>query len=420
MGADPAAPGNRDRDDIIDALDSAVADSDGDGVMDEEDDANANPCIPDSSSEACQKVDSDRDGIPDAQDLDDDNDGIPDVAEGAGSGVDSDGDGVSDSLDLDSDNDGLFDLTESGADDAALDRDKDGRIDSGFGANGLADAVETSSDSGITDYNGDGVEDGQRNTDGDAIGGNGIPDFRDLDSDNDGLLDVVEAGLQDPDLNGYIGRDMPAVDSGTGLAPGAGVMPPPDTDGDRVPDYRDLDSDNDGIPDVIEAKLPDPDTNAYLGSGRPPKVDSKGRAEGAGVNPVDTDGDGTPDYRDLDSDGDSKSDLVEAGGSDADGNGRVDGFVDTDGDGLDDAVSPRRGGRPLALPDGDGDGAPDFRDIAAADGEEPILQTGLEGVGGCAVNPRAGFDPLFPLMLGAALLYLAGSRRRARREERTR
>ncbi|HFC53430.1 MAG TPA: VCBS repeat-containing protein [Gammaproteobacteria bacterium] len=411
VGDDPAAPGNRDKDDIIDALDSAIVDSDGDGVMDEEDDANANPCIPNSSSEACLKVDSDRDGIPDAQDIDDDNDGIPDVAEGAGSGVDTDGDGVPDSLDLDSDNDGLFDLTESGADDAALDSNKDGRIDGGFGANGLADAVETSSDSGITDYNGDGVEDGQRNTDGDSIDGKGIPDFRDLDSDNDGLLDVIEAGLQDPDLNGHIGRDMPAVDSGTGLAAGAGVMPPPDTDGDQVPDYRDLDSDNDGIPDVIEAKLPDPDNNAYLGNGRPPKVDSKGRAEGAGVNPVDTDGDGTPDYQDLDSDGDGKNDLVEAGGGDTDGNGRVDSFTDKDGDGLDDAISPLLGGRPLALPDGDGDGSPDFRDIAAA-GDEPILQTGLEGVGGCAVNSRAGFDPVLPLMLGVALLYLLGSRRR--------
>ncbi len=412
IGADHAAPLNSDGDDIIDALDSATADADGDGVMDEQDDANGNPCIPNASSEACHEADSDGDGILDALDIDDDNDGIPDIAEGGDRGVDTDHDGIPDSLDLDSDNDGLFDLTESGADDAALDADKDGRIDSGFGSNGLADSVETSADSGITDYDGDGVQDGQRNSDGDAISGNPIPDFRDLDSDNDGILDVTEAGLGDPDLNGYIGRDIPPVDPATGLAQGAGVMPPPDTDGDGLPDYRDLDSDNDTIPDVTEANLPNPDSDAQLGKGNPPTVDSSGRAAGAGVVPVDIDGDGTPDYRDLDSDGDGKSDLVEAGGGDADGDGRVDGFTDVNGDGLDDRVSPLTGGKPLALPDSDGDGTPDFRDIAATAGDEPILQTGLEGVGGCALNPNAGFDPVLPLMLGISLVYLFGSRRR--------
>ncbi len=406
VGADPASPADEDGDGIIDALDSATADADGDGVMDQQDPANADPCIPNRENARCLALDRDQDGILDQQDLDDDNDGIPDQAEGDGR-VDTDGDGIPDSLDLDSDNDGLFDLTESGANAAALDSNKDGRIDSGFGANGLADSVETSVDSGVTDYNGDGVEDGQRDSDGDKI-----PDFRDLDSDNDGILDVTEAGLNDPDIDGFVGRgELPVNDRG--LVEGAGVMPPPDTDGDGVPDYRDLDSDNDGIPDVAEATRPDPDNNAYIGEGNPPVVDSKGRAGGAGIEPVDTDGDGVPDYQDLDSDGDGRPDIIEAGGVDGNGDGKIDGFRDEDGDGLDDSVSPlAAGGIPLVVPDSDGDGAPDFRDVSAAPGEEPVLQTGLKGVGGCALNPNASFDPVLLLMLLGAPLYLFRTRRR--------
>ena len=59
-----------------------------------------------------------------------------------------------------------------------------------------------------------------------------------------------------------------------------------DTDGDGKPDYLDLDSDNDGIPDKVEA-------------GNNPNV------------PVDTDGDGIMDFRDIDSDNDGILDKLE-------------------------------------------------------------------------------------------------------------
>ena len=45
----------------------------------------------------------------------------------------------------------------------------------------------------------------------------------------------------------------------------------------------------------------------------------------------DTDGDTIPDHLDSDSDGDGISDVIEAGFTDADGDGKVDGTVDTDG-----------------------------------------------------------------------------------------
>jgi len=52
----------------------------------------------------------------------------------------------------------------------------------------------------------------------------------------------------------------------------------------------------------------------------------------------DTDCDGVQDYLDIDSDNDGITDATEAGGTDANGDGVIDGFTDTDGNGLDDAT----------------------------------------------------------------------------------
>ena len=59
---------------------------------------------------------------------------------------------------------------------------------------------------------------------------------------------------------------------------------------------------------------------------------------GAGIFLYDHDGDGTPDYRDLDTDADGQADIIE--GNDFNLNGMADDLVtltglDTDGDGLD-------------------------------------------------------------------------------------
>jgi hypothetical protein len=98
-----------------------------------------------------------------------------------------------------------------------------------------------------------------------------------------------------------------------------------DTDGDGRPDYRDLDSDNDGINDVEEGGATD--------------ADGDGLIDIILTNPTDTDGDGSPDYRDLDSNNNGSFDLVERGFSSLDTNsdGMVDG-ADTDGDGIKDSV----------------------------------------------------------------------------------
>jgi hypothetical protein len=75
---------------------------------------------------------------------------------------------------------------------------------------------------------------------------------------------------------------------------GCQQVPPPDHDGDGVPDFRDTDADQDGLSDRIEAGPSCPD-------------------------PRDTDSDGTPDYLDEDSDNDS----IDDGYEDRDGNGFI-------------------------------------------------------------------------------------------------
>lgn len=90
-----------------------------------------------------------------------------------------------------------------------------------------------------------------------------------------------------------------------------------DTDGDGTPDYLDDDSDDDGLSDRIEAGDDD-----------------------LATPPVDTDGDGRPDFRDVDSDNDGRAD----GEEDLNHDGVLDPGEtdprkeDTDGDGVSDLV----------------------------------------------------------------------------------
>lgn len=312
---------------------------------------------------------SDGDLVPNATDIDDDNDGIPDTVEGNGA-VDTDGDGVPDSLDLDSDNDGLTDLKESGADYQTLDTDLDGKIDDSFsfGANGLADAVETSPESGQSDYNGDGASDSPLDSDGD-----GIPDFRDLDSDDDGVNDIRESKGIDADGNALVDNFTDQNDNGYTDAVEGSHRPAVDTDSDGIEDYLDLDSDNDGISDIFENDYAgyDTDNDGRVDGadsdldGIRNDVDALDATYGDAQDPaeVDTDADSHPDYRDADADNDGIPDVIEAGAEDADDDSMLDSTGDVDGDGWVDAVSPPAGGQALPVPDTDSDGIRDFRDL---------------------------------------------------------
>lgn len=259
--------------------------------------------------------DTDDDGVSDDVDLDDDNDGIPDSVEGT---TDFDGDGVANNIDLDSDNDGLSDVLESGNDPVlAADTNGDGTIsnaESPAGANGIPLAAEGTEGGSIP---------APVNTDN-AEG----PDFLDLDSDNDGISDVVEGnnGPADTSNNGAID----SADTNYADADGDGIADPvdnnpgafggttdagtPDSDNDTNSDYTEVDSDNDGITDLDETAptLPDADNNGVVDGA---DNDSDGIIDVTGIdNPAtvtyggdpgtqqetnlpDSDGDGTPDYQ---------------------------------------------------------------------------------------------------------------------------
>ncbi len=312
-------------------------------------------------------TDHDGDGVPDTLDLDDDDDGIPDTVEGNG---DSDGDGVPDYFDLDSDNDGIPDVIEAGGTDA----NGDGVIDdySDADGDGLSDNVDPTQG---------GTPLPVPDTDGD-----GVPDYTDLDSDNDGIPDVIEAGGADADGDGviddYSDDDHDGLSDNVDPTQGGTPLPVPDTDGDGNADYTDLDSDNDGIPDVIEAGGTDANGDGVIddysdadGDGLSDNVDP---TQGGTPLPVpDTDGDGNADYTDLDSDNDGIPDVTEAGGTDANGDGVIDDYSDADGDGLSDNVDPTQGGTPLPVPDTDGDGNPDYTDLDSDnDGIPDVTEAG--------------------------------------------
>ena len=326
------------------------------------------------------RFDKDLDGIINMLDLDSDNDGITDVAEAygvdvAGNGkidnyTDIDGDGLSDNvdanlsfplsgayntglglglpnldgdavpnfLDLDSDNDGIPDVVEvSGPDannngiiDGFIDANSDGLHDSYINATAL---LQTGAD--IT---ADGRADSYPNKNLDQ-------DFRpnayDMDSDGDGIVDVIEAGLPDANLNGIVD----GVIGANGWSTTVSAMPAlnlRNTDAIANYDYLDIDSDEDGIPDNIEG-MP---TVGYLlpgvtdtdGDGLVNTYDNIVGFGGTGIFVYDHDADSTPDYRDLDTDADGQPDIVE--GNDFNLNGIADDNVtltglDTDGDGLD-------------------------------------------------------------------------------------
>jgi hypothetical protein len=121
-----------------------------------------------------------------------------------------------------------------------------------------------------------------------------------------------------------------------------------DTDGDGTPDYLDLDSDGDTIKDSIEAGDNKLDTI-----------------------PVDSDGDGTPDFRDLDSDANGREDKLDGAG-DID-NDTLGDYADPDDDNDNIYDIDELGPNPLTPLDTDADGTPDFHDLDSD--EDSILDS---------------------------------------------
>ena len=184
-------------------------------------------------------------------------------------------------------------------------------------------------------------------------------------------------------------------------------------------DVLDLDSDNDGIPDLVEVGQPDTNGDGRADNFTDDNFDGLSDAFGAGgAADLDTDSDSLPNRIDLDSDGDGLSDLIESGGVDTDNDQLVDDFTDANGDGFDDSLT----GIAISLPDSDGDGINDVLDNDGSvvtptggvpDADEADLITGLSGSGfSCSVFSASGAkDPMMPLMLLLSLCGLLYSRR---------
>jgi hypothetical protein len=214
---------------------------------------------------------------------------------------DNDGDGINDYEDIDDDNDGIPDLLEN-----ATGLDYLGDAD-GDGVPNYLDIDDTVIPVPFVDVNGDGVHD---YFDADL---DGIPDALDLDSDNDGLPDLMEAGGVDTDGDGEIDSNI-------------------DTDGDGLLDIYDND-DTDG---PFGSTPCSPQPTCVIATSTSLLFDTNG--DGTNNRFPDTDNDGNPDYLDLDSDNDGIPDVVEAGGTDEDGDGYADNYVDADNDGFNDVL----------------------------------------------------------------------------------
>ncbi|MDI9880639.1 hypothetical protein [Flectobacillus longus] len=144
-------------------------------------------------------ADTDLDGIPDSLDLDDDNDGILDTVEDTQLNADIDGDSIPNRLDLDSDNDGINDVDEG----LGIDLNRDGMADgivsvSGIPATALTGLVLSGLDIDL----------------------DSLPNPYDLDSNNDGMFDLVENGLNanlDLDNNGVVDCSSNCDPDGDGI-----------------------------------------------------------------------------------------------------------------------------------------------------------------------------------------------------------
>ncbi|MEQ8239196.1 MAG: hypothetical protein RIA69_08270, partial [Cyclobacteriaceae bacterium] len=180
----------------------------------------------------------------------------------------------------------------------------------------------------------------------------GTADYLDLDSDNDGIVDVIEAG-GGADFSSGIIADYTDSD-GNGWNDNTEIfrLPRTNSDGgtDGLPDYRDIDSDNDGIADNREAF----NSQSYTPPGAFTDTDNDGLNDtydpnngGFLISPVNTDNIGREDFRDTDADEDGVRDLIEGFDSNSNGFGDWDlvgsnnlitdevGYnVDSDADGL--------------------------------------------------------------------------------------
>ncbi|MCT4665063.1 MAG: hypothetical protein N4A45_07510 [Flavobacteriales bacterium] len=146
---------------------------------------------------------------------------------------------------------------------------------------------------------------------------------------NTGPYDALDLEVLDNSAVAIAGNDLAIDDIGIQVTNG-------DTDGDMIADNLDLDSDNDGVPNILEiqpgnAIIPSGKDEFGPGSSFPNGLDDSFEPNGLSLdNAPDTDNIGLADFLTTDSDGDGTSDTDEYSIT-------LTG-QDKDGDGLDDAI----------------------------------------------------------------------------------
>ena len=213
--------------------------------------------------------------------------------------------------------------------------------------------------------------------------GDGLPDYLDLDADNDGIYDIVETGNMNNDTNHDGMTDNPVGDNGLDnnlesddtldAQINYQIL---NTDNNGSPNYIDIDSDDDGIVDNIEGQTT---SNYTAPSGSDTDnngVDDAYDTNGTWINPTNTDNTDLPDYIDFNSDNDTDTDALEGWDTDNDGTAEtIPSGNDADNDGLDDAydnddtqINPTNGQTPLSFPDLDNPGGDrDWREALDTD-----------------------------------------------------
>lgn len=236
----------------------------------------------------------------------------------------------------------------------------------------------------------------------------------DIDDDDDGIPDLTESpagdAFADADSDGIPNFTDPSfpgyVDSN-----GDGVNDNFDADRDGIPNQMDRDSDNDGIPDVVESGGVDANGDGRIDNftdtdndGLSQNVDANNTGaagSGAGLGLRDTDGDGVPNYLDLDSDNDGIPDVVEAYGNDNNHDGRIDNYTDSDSDGYADSVDGDVGNDGTAEnsassllrtgADGNNDGRADSYPNINMDADGPANPYDLDSDGDGITDVKEGF-----------------------------
>jgi MYXO-CTERM domain-containing protein len=333
------------------------------------------------------------------------------------------------------------------------------------------------------DSDDDGLPDADEPSPGEDTDGDGLINVLDPDSDNDGLFDGTEAGVTQPhpDTNVDKGAFVPDADPTTTTDPldpdtdDGGVMDgAEDANGNGRVDAGELDprvgaddrgatdSDDDGLTDAAEEEIGSDPHDA--------DSDDDGVLDGREANPRhDTDGDGTINVLDPDSDNDKLYDGTEVGvtephpdtdidqhhfipdadpstttspvDADTDDGGVIDGVEDTDHDGKvdpgerdpnvgaddgeagtgdqdDDGVIDDLDNCPTVANgdqrDADGDGLGDACD-PDRDGDGFADNIGVSGGGGCSTTTTSTGAPLGLALVGLAAVLAGRRRRRARR-----